>query len=149
MAASRVVILGGGLAGLAAGVRLSEAGFAVTLIEKRNVLGGRASSFTPPGEREAIDNCQHVLLGCCTNFIDFLQRTDSLEHIRFYQRFDFLGDAGQATLAPSLLPAPLHFLPSLLNFQHLSRADRHSLVRAVLAILRTPQPYPEIGRAHV
>jgi squalene-associated FAD-dependent desaturase len=138
------VILGGGLAGLAAGVRLSEAGFAVTLLEKRNVLGGRASSFRPPGETEPIDNCQHVLLGCCTNLIDFFDRTDTLDQIRFFRRFDFIGDAGTASLAASLLPAPLHFLPSVMRFHHLNSQDRQSLVRAILAIMRTPQPYPDV-----
>ncbi len=140
----RVAVLGGGLAGLAAGVRLSEEGFAVELIEKRSVLGGRASSFTPPGESAPIDNCQHVLLGCCTNLLDFLRRTDALRQIHFYHRFDFLGDAGLSSLAASLLPAPLHFLPSLLRFRHLIPADRWSLVRAILAIVCTPRPYPDI-----
>ena len=145
MAAPSVAILGGGLAGLAAGLRLHEAGFAVALVEKRNVLGGRASSFTPPGESASIDNCQHVLLGCCTNLLDFFSRTKSLRHLQFYRRFNFLGDQGCASLAASLLPAPLHFLPSILRFHHLSLADRRSLVRAILAIVRTPKPYPDLS----
>jgi len=145
LAAPSVAILGGGLAGLAAGIRLHEAGFAVTLVEKRSVLGGRASSFTPPGESASIDNCQHVLLGCCTNLLDFFSRTNSLHHIQFYRRFDFLGDQGCASLAASLLPAPLHFLPSILRFHHLSLEDRRSLVGAVLSIVRTPKPYPDLS----
>jgi squalene-associated FAD-dependent desaturase len=137
------VILGGGLAGLAAGVRLHEAGFAVTLTEKRSILGGRASSFNPPGDTEPIDNCQHVLLGCCTNLLDFFSRTNSLNNIKFYRRFNFLSDQGCASLAASMLPAPLHFLPSIMRFRHLSPRDRRLLVHAIVNIIRTPEPYPD------
>lgn len=135
--------MGGGLAGLAAALRLSESGFSVELIERRSVLGGRASSFTPPGESAPIDNCQHVLLGCCTNLLDFFSRTGALDQFRFYKRFDFLGPAGRCSLAASALPAPLHFLPSLLRFRHLSLAERWLLLRAVGVILRAPPPYPD------
>lgn len=38
----RVVVVGGGLAGLAAGALLADAGAAVTVLEQRPVLGGRA-----------------------------------------------------------------------------------------------------------
>src|SRR5882762_5818477 len=66
-----VAIAGGGLAGLAAGCALSSAGFRVTLFERRPYLGGRASSYQHPGTGEIVDNCQHVLLGCCTKLLDF------------------------------------------------------------------------------
>ena len=55
-----VAIAGGGLAGLAAACALSEAGFRVTVYEKRPFLGGRASSYEHPGTGEVVDNCQHV-----------------------------------------------------------------------------------------
>ena len=67
---------------MAAALRLAEAGYAVDLVEKRPVLGGRASSFIPPGETEPIDNCQHVLLGCCTNLIDFFRRAGAADSFR-------------------------------------------------------------------
>ena len=52
-------------------LRLADAGFRVTLFERRPYLGGRASSYQHPGTGEVVDNCQHVLLGCCTNLLDF------------------------------------------------------------------------------
>ena len=66
-----VIVVGGGLAGLAAGCALADSGFKVTLLERRPYLGGRASSYDHPGTGEVVDNCQHVLLGCCTNLIEF------------------------------------------------------------------------------
>ena len=59
-----VAVIGGGLAGLAAGCALSSAGFRVRLYERRPFLGGRASSYEHPSTGEVVDNCQHVLLGC-------------------------------------------------------------------------------------
>jgi squalene-associated FAD-dependent desaturase len=143
LAAARIAILGGGLAGMAAALRLAEAGYGVTLFEKRPVLGGRASSFIPPGESAAIDNCQHVLLGCCTNLLDFFRRAGVGDRFRFYNRFLFEGGGRIASLSASALPAPLHFLPSLAGFHLLGWRGRWAIGRAMLAILRTPQPFPD------
>ena len=77
-----VAVAGGGLAGLAAACALADAGFRVSLFEKRPFLGGRASSYEHPGTGEVVDNCQHVLLGCCTNLIDFYRRTGVEDKIR-------------------------------------------------------------------
>ncbi|MBI4480802.1 MAG: FAD-dependent oxidoreductase [Acidobacteria bacterium] len=143
MARARVAILGGGLAGMAAALRLAEAGYAVELVEKRPVLGGRASSFIPPGETEPIDNCQHVLLGCCTNLIDFFRRAGAADSFRYYHRFEFQAQGRIYSLSASALPAPLHFLPSLAGFSALQWRDRWAIARAMLAILRTPEPFPD------
>lgn len=64
----RVIVVGGGLAGLAAAVALAPRGFAVTVLEARPRLGGRASSFQDAASGQLIDACQHVSMGCCTNF---------------------------------------------------------------------------------
>src|SRR5690348_5062344 len=83
--APRVVIVGGGLAGMAAAVALQSAGIGVTLLEARRALGGRATSFEDPQTGEVLDNCQHLLLGCCTNLIVFYRRLGVLDRIQ-YQR---------------------------------------------------------------
>jgi len=132
----RVIVLGGGLAGLAAAIRLAEAGCEVEVLEKRPVLGGRASSFLPPGGAEPIDNCQHVLLGCCTNLLDFFRRAGTADRFRFYNRFLFLGPGGLSSVGAAPLPAPLHLLPSLLAFRDLAWRDVWAIARAMLAILR-------------
>jgi zeta-carotene desaturase len=128
---------------MAAALRLSEAGYAVELIEKRPVLGGRASSFVPPGETTPIDNCQHVLLGCCTNLIDFFRRAGAGNRFRYYDRYHFEKNGTVYTLSAAALPAPLHFLPSLMSFRALPWQDRLAIARAMFAILRTAQPFPD------
>ncbi|MFZ0477781.1 MAG: hydroxysqualene dehydroxylase HpnE [Terriglobales bacterium] len=130
-----IAIAGGGLAGLAAGCALADAGFRVTLFERRPYLGGRASSYQHPGTGEIVDNCQHVLLGCCTNLIDFYRRTGVEKKIKWYDRLTFLEPGGRASvIGPSALPAPLHTAPSFLRASCLSFSDKISISRAMMAL---------------
>ncbi|HBY59625.1 MAG TPA: amine oxidase, partial [Solibacterales bacterium] len=77
----RVLVLGGGLAGLASAAALGFARHRVTVLESRPFLGGRATSY-PAGD-ELIDNCQHILLRCCVNLLDFYARLEVSDHIDF------------------------------------------------------------------
>ena len=107
MPSQSVLVIGGGLAGLASAVALAEAGIEVRLFEKRPHLGGRATSYTLPDGSE-VDNCQHVTLGCCTNLDDFYRRAGAAGKIRFYDRLyfadrqgrRFMMDASSACLRP-------------------------------------------------
>jgi squalene-associated FAD-dependent desaturase len=133
-----VAVVGGGLAGLAAGSALASAGMKVTLFERRPYLGGRASSYQHPGTGEVIDNCQHVLLGCCTNLIDFYQRTGVAGSIRWFERMTFLEPGGRASeIGPSSLPAPLHTTPAFLRASCLEVADKVAIARAMMALAPT------------
>jgi len=132
---STVAIAGGGLAGLAAACALAEAGFRVTLFERRPYLGGRASSYEHPGTGEIVDNCQHVLLGCCTNLIDFYRRTGVDGKIRWYDKLTFLEPGGRVSvMAPSALPAPLHTAPAFLRAACLNFSDKLTISRAMMAL---------------
>jgi squalene-associated FAD-dependent desaturase len=130
-----VAIAGGGLAGLAAGCALADAGYRVTLFERRPYLGGRASSYQHPGTGEVVDNCQHVLLGCCTNLLDFYKRAGVQDKIRWYEKLTFLEPGGRASeIAPSVLPAPLHTAPAFLRAHCLNLADKLGISRAMAAL---------------
>jgi squalene-associated FAD-dependent desaturase len=133
--APTVAIAGGGLAGLAAGCALAEAGFRVSLFERRPYLGGRASSYQHPGTGEVVDNCQHVLLGCCTNLLDFYRRAGVEDKIRWYEKLTFLEPGGRVSeIAPSFLPAPLHTAPAFLRAECLNFRDKLAISRAMAAL---------------
>jgi squalene-associated FAD-dependent desaturase len=133
-----VAIAGGGLAGLAAGCALAEAGFRVTLFERRPYLGGRASSYQHPGTGEIVDNCQHVLLGCCTNLLDFYRRAGVENKIRWYEKLTFIEPGGRASvIAPSALPAPLHTAPAFLRADCLTLGDKLAISRAMAVLARS------------
>jgi squalene-associated FAD-dependent desaturase len=133
-----VIVVGGGLAGLGAGCALVNSGFKVTLLERRPYLGGRASSYEHPGTGEVVDNCQHVLLGCCTNLIAFYERLGVADRITWFDELTFLEPGGRASLIrPSWLPAPLHTAPSFLRAASLSLEDKIGIASAMLAMIRT------------
>jgi zeta-carotene desaturase len=136
-----VLIAGGGLAGLSAAAALGGAGFDVDLFEARPFLGGRATSYAVPGPNgdstETIDNCQHLLLRCCVNLLDFYQRLGVRDRIRFYREIYFLEPGGRlSVLRRGRLPAPFHFTGSFLRMRCLGRADKLAIARALLAIRR-------------
>ncbi len=136
-----VAIAGGGLAGLAAACALSNAGFRITLFEKRPFLGGRASSWEHPGTGEVVDNCQHVLFRVCTNLVEFYERIGVADQIRWFDQMNFIEPGGRVSvMKSSFLPAPLHTAPSFLHFPFLNAADKLSITRALRPILFTRQP---------
>ena len=134
-----VAIAGGGLAGLAAACALSDAGFHVTLFERRPFLGGRASSYEHPGTGEVVDNCQHVLFRCCTNLVAFYQRIGAADRLRWYDDMTFIEPGGRASyMRSSALPAPLNIAPSFLGFPFLAVADKFAIARAIASLVFAP-----------
>jgi zeta-carotene desaturase len=132
-----VIVIGGGLAGLSAGVALAEADWRVRLFEQRPFLGGRATSYVLP-DGEHVDNCQHVTLGCCTNLEDFYRRVGSAEKIKYFDRLVFQDPQGRTgEMQAGILPAPLHMMGSFASFAPLTLADKGSIARAMLDILRS------------
>jgi squalene-associated FAD-dependent desaturase len=131
-----VTVVGGGVAGLSAACALADAGFQVTVMERRGYLGGRASSYLHPGTGEVIDNCQHVLFGCCTNLVNLYQRIGVENKIFWDNRMTLIEPGGRrSVLAPSILPAPMHGLPAILRSRCFTFKDKLSLLFAFASVL--------------
>jgi squalene-associated FAD-dependent desaturase len=138
----RVVVVGGGLAGLAAAIGCLDGGAAVTLLEGRPRLGGATWSFTRNGL--SFDNGQHVYLRCCTAYQRFLERVGTAHLAPLQERLALpviRPAAGRGAPVVSWLrrdpvPAPLHLARSLATYRHLPVPDRLRLGRAALALRR-------------
>jgi len=148
---TKVLIAGGGLAGLSAAAALGGAGFDVDLFESRSFLGGRATSYPLPagseGESQTIDNCQHILLRCCVNLLDFYARLGVRDRIRFYRELVFLEPGGRASvLRRGRLPAPFHFTGAFLKMKCLDARDKLAIARAIWAIRRERTRRPDLDR---
>lgn len=133
----RVIIIGGGLAGIATAVRLAEADCTPILIETRKRLGGRATSLVDPRTGLTIDNCQHVLMGCCTNLIDLYDRLGVIDKIEWHQTLYWTRDGLHVdVMKPGWLPVPLHLAGSMQRMRTFSRADKRHVARAMWRIIR-------------
>lgn len=134
----RILIVGGGLAGIACAAALQSANCHVTLIEARDSLGGRATSFTDPHTGERLDNCQHVLLGCCTNLLDLYRRLGVQDRVQWLPTVHFMDAAGNRYdfWGSDAWPAPLHLGASMATFGLLSLKERAQVAAAMIAMLR-------------
>jgi len=112
----------------------------VDVLEARPFLGGRATSYplnSADEESETIDNCQHVLLRCCVNLLDFYRRLGVRDRVKFYREFYFIEPGGRiSVLKRGALPAPLHFTGSFLRMPCLGLADKAAIARALAALRR-------------
>ena len=134
--AKTVTVIGGGVAGMSAACALAEVGLRVQLVERRGYLGGRASSYLHPGAGEVIDNCQHVLFGCCTNLAGFYRRIGVADQIHWTSEMTMIEPGGRRSkLGPSFLPAPLHGLPRLMSAHAFTFADKIAVGRAFGALM--------------
>jgi squalene-associated FAD-dependent desaturase len=131
----RVVVIGGGLAGITAAIGLRDAGVDVTLLESRPRLGGAASSYARAGMM--IDNGQHVFLRCCSSYQDLLARLGVTGQVTIQDRFDVTVLSGvgsrSARLRRNGLPSPFHLAGALAGYPLLSLAERARVGRAALA----------------
>jgi squalene-associated FAD-dependent desaturase len=142
------VVVGGGLAGMAAALSCADMGANVTLVERRSQLGGLTRSFR---HRDYwYDNGQHVFLRCCTAYVQFLHRIGASEDVILQERMAIPvlrpgGRTGWLRRTPRL-PAPLHLAGALMRYPHLSIADRARLGLAALPLTRIHLEDPKLDR---
>ncbi len=129
-------MVGGGVAGIAAALRLAERGVRAMLLERSNRLGGRAGSFRDASIDETIDNCQHVALGCCDQYLDLLAELGVADAMQWTSAFHYIDKAGQTTTLPiPRWPSPFHGLPLLVRARFLPSVDRLTIAIALSGLM--------------
>lgn len=140
-----VLVIGGGVAGLAAAVELASKNFPVILVEQKQHLGGRAYSFIENETGDEVDNGQHLMMGCYHSTLRLLRVINSLNnvslqpalHVAFRHPVEnSFGKKRKIELRASSLPAPFHLLTGLLGLKSLSIGDRLSLLRVGIALMK-------------
>ncbi|WP_026152341.1 hydroxysqualene dehydroxylase HpnE [Actinopolyspora halophila] len=147
MTPGRVIVVGGGLAGISAALGCRDAGFEVTLLEARARLGGATYSFRR-GEL-TVDTGQHVFLRCYSEYTALLRRLGTVDKVRIQPRFHVpvVTPTGASwTLRRSRLPAPAHLLPALIGHKALSPRERFATARTALALRRLDPDDPSLDR---
>jgi squalene-associated FAD-dependent desaturase len=143
----RVVVVGGGLAGIAAALDCADAGAQVTLVEVRRRLGGAAYSFERDGMH--IDNGQHVFLRCCESYRALLARLGSDRHVALQPRLEIpvlSPGAEPVLLRRGTLPPPLHLAGALARYPHLSPLRRLTAAVAARALGALDPADPALDR---
>jgi uncharacterized protein with NAD-binding domain and iron-sulfur cluster len=139
------IVVGGGLAGIAAALELADAGRKVTLLEARPRLGG--STFSVHRDGMWVDNGQHVFLRCCTAYRALLERLGATVQTVLQERLAIpvLRPGGRVSwLRRNGLPAPFHLSASIARFGPLPAADRVRLLPAILALRRLSLDDPSL-----
>ncbi len=137
----KAVVIGAGLAGLAAARALLAAGHQVTVLERSRLLGGKATSFVA-GEVE-VDNGQHVFLGCFDAWLGLVGEAGMADALHLPARFEvaLLGPHGnRVRLRAGRLPSPLHLAPALLGHRLLGPGGRVRVARAMMAARKPARP---------
>ena len=137
---TEVIIIGGGIAGVSAAVRLLDNGYRVNIIEARSILGGRSFSFKEKETGIELDNGQHVITKACSMYLDLAERLGILNgwklqddfHLRVYDKFNKM-----STLQSSWLPAPFHLAASFFKYGHLNFKEKIAICAALYKAKRT------------
>jgi squalene-associated FAD-dependent desaturase len=135
-----VVIVGGGLSGLAAAVRLGSSSIPVLLLEQRSTLGGRASSFTDSRTGDDVDNGQHLLIAGYVRTLALIEAIGSRHLVRVQPRpllTFFHPQKGFVEFQLAALPTPLHLGWGIVRSSLFTPSDRYHVLRAGMDILRT------------
>jgi squalene-associated FAD-dependent desaturase len=126
-----VIVIGGGLAGLACAVALSDRGRRVTVLERSPRLGGRAASWTEQATGDTVDIGPHILHSEYRNFLALLERLGTSRLICWQPDpvLTLATKSGPLRLRHRLLPPPLSLMPSMMRAPGLSPADLLSMTR--------------------
>ncbi|HCJ51471.1 MAG TPA: desaturase, partial [Gallionella sp.] len=129
-----IAIIGGGYAGMAAAVALTEHHLPVTVFESARQLGGRARGVRY--QNTQLDNGQHLLLGCYRDTLRLIEQVGGNLETDFLRLPLQLDLHGHFALKAPHLPAPLHLLAALLGASGLSWSERLSAARFMLSLRR-------------
>lgn len=137
----KVVIVGGGFAGLSAAVHLANVGINVELFEASPKLGGRAYSFFDDITGDVIDNGQHILMGCYKETIHFLKLIGALNNIYYQDKLEINFVDKYSGVVPLISKSkfyPFNLLAGLLSYKAIKFTDRVNIIKFFLKLLGTP-----------
>ncbi len=135
-------VVGGGVSGLAAAVRLAQAGRRVVVFEARGVCGGRATSFDDREGHEPVDNGQHALMGCYHEAFRFLDAIGSRHLIAIQPALSVTvieADGRRSTLSCPSWPSPFQVIAGVARWTAVPFVERAQLLRVVPALVRARQ----------
>jgi len=133
----KVIVIGGGFAGLTAAAYLSNKNFKVTLLEASPKLGGRAYSFLDKESNTIIDNGQHIMMGCYNYTLKFLSLINATDNFNFQKNLEvnFVQDGFKVFPLKSFhFIYPINLIIGLLKFKAISFSERLKLLKLFIKL---------------
>ena len=123
----KILVIGGGLAGLTCAVELAERGADVTVLESTPILGGKAASWRDT-DGHIVDLGQHVVTPLYEHFLALLRKVDAERNLIWKDGHYYLALRGGKldSIRIANLPAPFHFLVGLARYRNISWRHRLS-----------------------
>jgi 15-cis-phytoene desaturase len=139
----KVLVVGAGLAGLSAAKNLVDAGFDVTVVESREIIGGKVSSWKD-SEGDWIESGLHVFFGSYRRIFDLMKDVGAYENINWQTpsiQYLMPGGDGFSIVSNEHLPSPLNLLPNFFFNHQFAFDDLVKYSRAIVPILMKNQKY--------
>jgi len=136
MAKQKVIVIGGGVAGISSAMNLSRSGFEVTVLESREFIGGRMFSFTDGRTGDVIDNGQHAVIGAYHSFLRILDELGTINKLESQKalKVRFMDSEGRrSVIDASKLWGNAGLLYGFMRFNTISRSEKF---KAILFFLK-------------
>ncbi len=143
MSKKKVVVVGAGLAGLTASKKLVDNGFEVTLLESRNIIGGKASAWKDK-DGDWIESGLHVFFGSYRKIFELMKEVGIYENIDWQTpsiQYRSPGGGGFQIVSNENLPCPLNLLPNFFFNHQFALTDLINYCRAIIPVLRKDLDY--------
>lgn len=143
-----VIVVGGGLAGLSAAKYLADAGYKVTLLEKRAVLGGKVSAWKD-ADGDWVESGLHVFFGAYEEIYELMKELGIYQNVLWkkHELLYTLKDGERFSFSTVNLPSPLHLLPAAFKNRYFTLLERLTLVKALGPMLfGTPKYYTKMDK---
>jgi 15-cis-phytoene desaturase len=138
----KVVVCGGGLAGLSAAKMLLDSGFAVELLEGRELLGGKVSSWRD-SEGDWIESGLHIFFGAYEEIFKLMRELGIYENVLWKEHaLTYTLDKGERfAFRTANLPSPLHLVPAVFGQKYFTLSETLTLARAMPTIVFGSEKY--------
>lgn len=134
---AKVIVIGGGLAGISSAVHSQKLGHSVRLIEASPKLGGRTYSFIDEKTKTEIDNGQHLLMGMYSNTFELLKMFGSYSKLKFQSKLEIeiLKKNNTAIVLKAVsIFYPINLIIALFRYNAFSVKEKLSVISFLLKV---------------
>ncbi|NTU68985.1 MAG: NAD(P)-binding protein [Chlorobiaceae bacterium] len=138
----KVLIIGGGLAGLTAAKRLVDRGFQVKVLEKRPIFGGKVSAWKDE-EGDWVESGTHCFFGAYDVLYELMKEIGTYHAVLWKEhRLTYTLDGGSSfTFDTWPLPSPLHLLPAIVKNGYFTFGEMAAFSKSLVPLALRKQRY--------